>query len=69
MEKYIPIEELEVGEAYHVDGRNFSIAIWDGEKFWGVRYKWGDKFMSEELHYDAHKKYGTVKPLKRLKIN
>jgi len=65
-EKYIKIEELEAGEAYYGDGRNFSIAIWDGFKFNGLRHKFGDKFIDAELHYDTDVHHGTFKPKRKL---
>jgi len=64
---YLTKEQLIVGKAYAVDGRNFNIAIWDGKKFHGVRYKFGDKFVDEEYHWDDGPPFGTVKPIRELK--
>ena len=66
MTDYLKIEELIIGETYKVDGRNFSVAVWDGKGFIGDRHKFGKVFSSLELHYDSDLRYGTVKPLRRL---
>ena len=65
-DEYLPKEELEIGQAYEVDGRNFTVAIWTGEKFAGVRNKFGQNFIDEEIHWDDDDHYGTVKPLRKL---
>lgn len=66
MEDYIKIEDLLIGRAYEVDGRNFSWALWDGDCFQGIRYKFGTHYISDELHWDADPHHGTVKPLRLL---
>jgi len=62
----IEIEKLEDGKAYMGHGRNFKVAIWDGHKFWGLRYKFGDKFMDDELHKSSDEHHGTFTPDKEL---
>jgi len=63
---YLKREELIVGGRYKVDGRNFTIATWTGDEFIGMREKFGNSYLDEELHWDADPKYGTVKPLEYL---
>ena len=59
MEEYIPIEELVENGIYEVNARNFSFALHQNCRFYGIRYKWEDEFISYEIHWD---KDGTVKP-------
>lgn len=66
MANYLKKEELEAGKAYEVTARNFSIAIWTGEDFVGLRYKFGDRFLDHEMHWDDHVRHGTVRPLRKL---
>jgi len=63
---YLKVDELEIGQAYEVEARNFSIAIWNGSKFAGLRYKFGDRFIDYELHWDTDTHFGTVKPIRKL---
>lgn len=60
-------DKLESGKAYAVRARNFNIAIWTGETFRGLRFKFGQPYMSSEHHYDDGEPFGTVKPLYELK--
>jgi len=62
----IELEDLIIGAVYIVSARNFSIAIWDGHQFQGLRYKFGDYFIFPEDHYDSDDKYGTAQPLVKL---
>ncbi len=62
----IPKDELEIGEAYKVQARNFTTAIWDGKLFQGVRYKMGNHFIDSEDHWDDDIRNGTVRPIRRL---
>jgi hypothetical protein len=56
-------EDLKIGAAYKGEGRNFNVAIWTGDKFAGLRYKYGEYFMDEEYHWDDEAPFGTFKPL------
>jgi len=68
MSKYLKLEECEAGEAYYGSGRNFSIGIFDGHtNFHGLRYKFGDRYIDGETHYDADPTHGTFKPFRKLK--
>lgn len=62
----IKIKDLEIGAAYHGEGRNFNIGIWTGTGFLGMRNKFG-WIADEELHWDADQHYGTFKPYEKLR--
>lgn len=62
----IPLEELEVGQAYTLHARNLAIGIWDGKKFHGIRRKFGSAFIEEEIHYDLDERHGTAVALRKL---
>jgi len=62
----IPKNKLEIGEIYHVDGRNFNMAFWSGTVFEGIRHKFGSSFMSPEYHWDDGPPYGTCVPLSKI---
>ena len=67
MDVYIKKNDLVRGKAYFVDARNFSVAIWTGESFAGLRSLYPEGFMIDyEHHYDDGAPHGTVKPLKLL---
>ncbi len=54
--------KLKKNGIYVVDGRNFDISLWDGQKFVGIRFKVFEHILCNEDHWDDG---GTVKP-KRL---
>lgn len=66
---YLTVEQLKDNYIYDVKGRNFSAAVWKEKKrrFYGVRSKWGDTFISSELHWDDDDHFGTVKPLREIR--
>ena len=64
--KYIKLENLIVGAVYIVEARNFSLALWDGEAFHGIRNKFGQNFVDKEFHWDSDPRYGTAKPIECL---
>jgi len=61
-DKCIAIEDLEEGYAYYGIGRNFSVGIWTGKAFAGLRHKFGDSFIDDEDHWDSG---GTFQPIRR----
>lgn len=65
---YLPLDCLKDNYIYEVKGRNFSAAVWKAEKqrFYGVRSKWGDIYISPELHWDSDEHFGTVKPMREV---
>jgi hypothetical protein len=69
MQIYIPIDKLINNHIYEVKGRNFSAAVWKAKnrRFYGVRHKWGDTYISSEVHWDEDSHFGTVKPLREIR--
>ena len=69
MADYIPLADLEVGKAYLLKARNIRIGIWDGVSFHGIRTKFRDQFMDEELHYELNdgNYSGTAHAVRELK--
>ena len=63
---YMHFEECKEGYTYEVDGRNFTYAIFYKGVFYGIRHKFGDTFIDNEIHWDKDDHYGTVKPLKEI---
>lgn len=61
-EKWIPKEDLVVGQEYFCKSRNFKFGIWNGTDFDYMRVKWGQEFPDTEQHWDDGAPYGTVKP-------
>lgn len=64
---YIPLADLEIGEAYLIEARNINIGVWDGRKFHGIRAKFGQRFIDSEIHWDLDPRNGTAKALIKLK--
>lgn len=62
----LKLEELKVRKVYEVDARNFSVGVWTGEFFIGIRYKMGSTFLDREFHYDSDPHFGTVQPIKEI---
>jgi len=56
-------EDMQLG-FYECAGRNFHIGYWDGKEFQGLRTKFGNTFVTNEVHWDLHDRYGTVQPLR-----
>ncbi len=69
--EWIPVEECKNGGLYIVDARNFELAIYrEADKsFLGIRTKFNDKYIFPEVHWDACSTYGTVKPIKFIKMS
>ena len=64
MKDYIPVELCVPRGVYAVDGRNFSLAVWTGTYFIGIRHKMGMSYLSGEQHYDSDENFGTVNPFR-----
>ena len=59
--KKILLEDLKIGSVYRLDSRNLSHGVYlGGGEFVGIRYKFGDEFLDNEIHFDACFKHGTV---------
>ena len=63
---FIPLADLEVGECYELESRNLPRGVWDGEKFHGIRLKFGKKFIDTEVHWDLDDHYGTAQAIRKL---
>ena len=63
---HIPLTECEHGHIYKLDSRNLSFGAFDKEdgEFLGIRYKFGDRFIDREEHWDLGPPHGTAKPVK-----
>jgi hypothetical protein len=64
--EYIKFEDCKEGYLYKIDGRNFDLAIFHNNEFYGIRHKFNSEFIDHEIHWDKDDHYGTVKPLKEL---
>ncbi len=64
--KFIPIIDLEIGMAYELESRNIPRGIWDGECFHGIRFKFGQLFMDQEIHWDLNDHHGTAQAIRKL---
>jgi len=58
--------QMQVRAVYLMSARNFSIGVWTGEYFIGVRYKMGHSYLSCEYHWESDPSFGTVKPYRIL---
>ena len=56
--------DLVAGGVYEVDARNFSIAVWDGKEFIGIRSKFDSRFLDGEDLWRAED--GSCKPYLRV---
>jgi hypothetical protein len=46
------LAHLQKGKVYHLQSRNLSCGVWDGEKgFIGIRRKFGSRFLEKEIHW------------------
>ena len=53
--------------AYRCDARNFNVGIWYNGRMYGIREKFGDRYIDYENHWDdGPEGHGTCKPLTRL---
>ena len=58
----IRFEDCKPGYTYDIDARNFRFAIFYKDEFYGIRYKFGNRFIDNEVHWDKDEHYGTVRP-------
>lgn len=66
--EHIPIADTVADGLYLVHARNFSLGIYQAAKkeFAGIRYKFGDRFIDNEDHWDTGEPHGTAKPYRLL---
>lgn len=65
-DKWLPKEDLVLGNTYLCKARNFYVGKWNGKGFEYMRYKFGFRFPDVEYHWDDGPPYGTVKPLQTI---
>lgn len=67
-EEYLSIEQCEHNNLYRINGRNFSLGIYNKKEqgFVGIREKFGTEYLDLEYHWDTGPPYGTVKPIEFL---
>ena len=65
---FIPLDQCEHGQLYHIRARNFRLGIFNEPKqeFIGVRSKLGSRYLFGEYHWDKGAPHGTVKPIAKL---
>jgi hypothetical protein len=55
------------GGVYRIHSRNLSLGVYDGNQgFIGIRYKFGDRYLFTEYHWDQGPPYGTVHPIEKI---
>lgn len=66
--KKIPLNECRHGFTYRINSRNLRYGVYNevSKGFTGIRYKFGDRFLFTELHYDVGPPFGTVHPIEEL---
>jgi hypothetical protein len=61
-EGFIQPEDLEIGKVYKLNSRNLALGVYRGDSsFIGIREKFGNRFLDEEVEWDADKHYGTAR--------
>ena len=64
----IPIEQCKQGYLYKIHARNFGLGVYSevDRGFIGIRYKFGDRFLDIEYHYDTGVPHGTASPIEEI---
>lgn len=66
----IPLEDLIIGKIYKTDARNIEFGLYNGDgSFLGLRVKFNSTFIDEEIHFDKHRIYGTVKKMEETEFS
>jgi hypothetical protein len=67
-DEYLSIEQCEHNSLYKIDGRNFSLGVYNKREqgFVGIRLKFTTEFLDLEYHWDTGPPNGTVKPIELL---
>lgn len=65
---WIPLDDCEHGVLYRIASRNLRIGIYNepSKSFVGIRFKFGNRFLDDEDHWDTGAPHGTAKPLEKL---
>lgn len=66
----IPLSECKNRGVYKIDSRNLSYGVFDEKHkgFIGIRYKFGDRYLFTEFHWDTGAPFGTVMPEKFIEM-
>lgn len=67
---HIPMGKCTDRKLYVVQARNFHLGVYSEKEhtFYGIRHKWGMKFVDQEYHWDIGEPYGTVRPIHVLNL-
>lgn len=70
MDDYISVDQCIDGGLYIIDARNFDVGLYNSysQTFIGIRTKFKDVFLDEEIHWDVNEHNGTVKPLEFINV-
>ena len=65
---YLTLKECKDGYLYRISSRNLSLGVYSSatKSFYGIRTKFGDRFIDDEFHWDLGPPYGTCKPRQEL---
>lgn len=66
--QYLPLDQCIHGSLYLIYSRNLSLGVYNKntQSFYGIRYKFGQRFIDDEYSWDLGEPYGTCKPIKYL---
>lgn len=67
-DRWIPVEECLDRQLYLIRARNLRLGFYRAEtkSFYGIRTKFGRRYVDDEDHWDTGAPYGTAKPLQKL---
>ena len=63
----IPKDKLVVGKTYFGSCRNADKAIWLGDKFEYIRYKWGNSYQEKINHFEDDDGFDLFVPIREIK--
>jgi len=64
----IPMNQCKTGYLYRLCSRHLALGIWiaEGKAFYGIRTKFGTRFLDYEYHWDIGEPYGTARPVEEI---
>jgi hypothetical protein len=65
-EGFISFERLERGKVYRIVSRNLVVGVFAGRGFIGIRTKFGNRFLFEEIEWTRDEHFGTARAWKEL---
>ena len=68
LKEYLPLEACKERRLYRIFSRNLAVGVFEFGScgFYGVREKFGRRYVSRERHWDSDPVFGTVKPVEDL---